>query len=353
MKQFADQASHADEPAAFPLFLSRDEQVTAIKPPPLTAETMLLRFYKLTGVTPAVFTKAVLGCVAALPPVIALVTTSSSPTIAPPSRHLAEMTRNDVAEALQVVELFEARAGFAGRLTMLRQDPAVQLDKSQSTTSASATVAADPVPPDPVALVIVRNLPQTVSFSSGQSAGPGAWAIAAADLGLSGAAFGDGLDAPVAIDVEMISQAGVLLAELCMELRQDGMPPSPLSLLGAEIAAPVAQAAPDDEALPKKPTRHARTHPRTTIAHADTGAKKHVRRTREIVKAPADDDATEQTAESVANADAGAQNKPGMVKKFFTWLKGNKNDPEAQAEAEAEAVAGRHDDRKAGLLRQH
>jgi hypothetical protein len=350
-----------------PRFLSRaDTGEETVAPTPLTLEILLQRLHALSGVAPAIITKLAIGVIASFPPLIAICNSGSSPAAPPQTYQSAEIVRNEVAEALQIVELFEARAGFASKLIALRQETTVASESAEAPLKTGSVPPGEPA--DPMALIIVRHLPEAVTFAAGSAAGPGAWAIPAADLEATGAAFGDGLDQPAAIDVEIFSQAGLPLLSLCMELRKEGAAQSTLALLDAAvpvavIETPVADAAVED-ATPKKRARPAHVRNATKTARAKNGnsvnghvehtelqRSKRVRRTRDVAQDASDDDVNApQTAESfAANAGDEPPKKPGLLTNFFAWLKGGKSGSEIQEEASA----GRQDDRKAGLLRQH
>jgi hypothetical protein len=244
---------------------------------------------------------------------------------------------SEISDALEIVATLEARLGYAQNLA-----GATQPDISQNLAAAPSAHTQDTPGEraDPVALLILRNLPESVTFSSGSPVGKGAWAMAAGDPNQLTMTLGDGFDKPVNADVEMISHAGLPLGTIRLALRKDGAAPATAEI-PPETQAAMTEADDAEPARPGKRTRHVHTHNLDKIADAKTGHKKRVKRVAHPVKSQTTDKAAGKTTgkgnaqttdtpdetddkdppDTIAKTDT-PEKKPGPLTKLFSWLKG-------------------------------
>jgi hypothetical protein len=192
-------------------------------------------------------------------------------------------------------------------------------------------------------MLILRNLPENVTFTSGERTGKGEWVMAAGDpnqLDQLETKLGEGFDQPVAADVELVSQAGLTLGLLHLELRRSAgaeaeaqatpAPQEPVTLAGMEKAEPkeeardVVKAA---EAKPRKRVRRAIAGAKQKVARAD-GV--YIKRIKRIDRWKTETVDTTNLAGSQNSTDASPvkpedETADGPISKFFTWIAGGGN----------------------------
>lgn len=193
--------------------------------------------------------------------------------------------------------------------------------------------------PEPASLLLVRNIPQGVTFQDGIAAGIGVWAIGAQTPEELVAAVKDAPSEPVAAEVEQINGAGVTLSTRTLTL-QPKAPSVPLAAV--EPSQQETVTAEEVAARAKPQLRKQVAHVRKKVAVVEEAAeeppprpkvKKRKRRGDDAYR-PARSPPPEQApADDVAEAQ---DDKPGPIAKFFTWLKGGNAKP---GEDEAEKPA--------------
>jgi hypothetical protein len=248
----------------------------------------------------------------------------------------------DLSTALNLVAGLEARLDFAANFSGHVQNRSTLVQFAESAPGVAAGLGASGAADsqhhdraDPVGLLILRNLPETVSFPNGAQAGIGAWAIPAGDPGQLVMTLIDGSGEPVVAQVEMISRAGLSLGTLRLQLRKQGE-----AAVAQEAAEPLTTAAlpneqADEAAEPAKPERAQAKKPRK--AHSQGGQRKRshhnevAAKVKESAPAVRQDEKPQKQDEAVANGETADKDKPqGAIGKFFSWLKGDgKKDPKA------------------------
>ena len=334
MSGVAHQAFDGDETNALPRFLSRDDGLlcrvsgtsgTTLQPPPLPRAPWPVRVRRLATLA--------LALVVVVPAAMALVAEGGRPKINPSQPESGAEARDQVTDALQIVAQLEARLGYAGNLAGTYQEAAASGQPGPNRRDQRAEATVSPTPsseaPDPVGLLILRNLPESVTFSAGGPVGKGAWAMPAGDPNQLVMTLGDGFDKPVTADVEMISQAGLTLGSLRLELRKDGEAAAVAKTVAAPLETGSIASTGDDEDKPAKRTRRVRTRNHDTVAHAEGTHKKRVKRVAipAKVKVPEAADGDDDKDNSNAAKVEVEQKKPGPLTKFFSWLKGEPKPP--------------------------
>ena len=353
------QGFYVDDERTFPRFLNRDEarddalgRATS-QPPPLPRQMLLKaeierlwqRCHDVSGFK--------LRSVAGLGVALAVVVPAAASLIADqgwrqadaPHIKSAVEAHDEIAQALQIVEVFEARLGYAGHLASIQQEqPAAAAPETRDglqLADATSPPTQSAVVPDSVGLLILRGLPTGVTFTTGAPAGDGAWAMPPGDPDHPVTVLGGGLDTPVTTDVDMISHDGLLLGSFQLELHK------PVEVAAAPVAAddgPSQATAPaiettDAAAKPVKRRRQANAGAQSKIAQADAAHKKRVRRARDPLKAKAPPaPQPEENAGAVAATGStpdGEEQKPGLISKFVAWLKSGQNTATAKSGEDA------------------
>ena len=325
MTGIAHQANYGDETNEMPRFLSHGETDSSRpRPPPLPRARWPVRVRRLATLAAAF--------VIVVPAAVALVADGGGRPSLPPQAEAGAGARDQVSEALRIVDALEARLGYARHLPVYQD--AAAAGPSGASGGHSRPEASPPETPafaaaDTVALLILRNLPDSVTFSAGSPVGKGAWAMPAGDPNQLVMTLGEGFDTPVTTDVEMISQAGLTIGSLRLTLRKDG---------AADVAAK-ATAAPnpdvtgsigesdDGEDKPVKRTRHARVRHHDTTAHAEPELprKRRVKRVATSAKVKVPEAAEDTDSAEVVALPENAGPKPGLISKLFGWLKPGTN----------------------------
>ncbi len=319
----AHQSAELDELTDFPRFLCRDDaEPMTNMPPPLPHAPWHVRVqWMMRRVAPRRMAALAAALVVLVPAAAALVLDAAPAQINVIQVKSIDQAPAQVPDTLQTAAELEARLEFG--LALANLDVPAQ----------AALPPADPsVPPDAPGLLILRNLPENVTFTTGAPSGKGEWVMAAGDPNQLDKTLGEGSDQPVAADVELISHAGLTLGNLHLELRRNVAavaeaqatpePQEPVALAEAEKAEPKVEAN-EAEAQPRKHVRRASARSKSKIARADGGyikrLKKPDRWKTETVEAA-------DSAGNQKNTDAGAvktedETAKGPVAKFFSWLK--------------------------------
>lgn len=185
-------------------------------------------------------------------------------------------------------------------------------------------------------LLLVRGLPENVTFNDGVPAGIGVWAIGGQDARELVAALKDGSPRAVVADVEVISGSGITLSQQTVELPAakeadvadvPASPPSDAETVKAQDVAATAKP-------PVRAKKHVRRAARAAVAAAeddDDDQKPKVKsktRKRKTVdayrmpKAAASLPDSETRADKAQAAQVAEQENQGPLGKFFNWLSG-------------------------------
>lgn len=242
---------------------------------------------------------------------------------------------NDLTAAIETVTALETRMefsqpSFAAYVEELRTTPEIAYAAGNS-DAESAVMSAAGEAPGSVALLVLRNLPLHATFSEGASAGPGAWAMAAGDPNVLLETMQEGFEEPVVADVEMISSAGRALGFLRLPLQKKIVAATDSKDARSVLALKTPEAAQPLE----RQRRHARINERRRIARAPE--EKPLRR----AKTSPDDAAAGDAAKAAASANAGDEkDKPGLMAKFFAWLKGATEDTTSKDDGIRRSLGG-------------
>lgn len=352
---YAASAAHEPEADEWPKFLARDRRALAgaLTPPLLPGEAPQARFArrirrwpsaKAVLLSAAMFVTASLVSVFAYGSLInlkermggslALSSPSGSRQLqagAASAPDTAAVMFDDVSAALRVVAGIEARLAYAGDLARHLQH--VQAEQSPADAASAlagevATVNFDEQSGEAVGMLVLRNLPAGVAFSGGAQAGEGAWAISAGDPEQIVMSMGEGLDRDVYADVEMYSHAGVSLGSVRMLLHKKPVHsaggPVAQSQMAAQSTASLKSSDNDgdnDKAGANDDRPASRTakvvKPKTKRTHAQA----HKKQERAIAEAKVRARPRAAPQQDEQTADAGDK-KPGLLAKFFSWLKG-------------------------------
>ena len=319
----AQQTGSIDEPEEFPRFLCRDDaEQTANMPPPLPQVAWYVRVqWMIRRTAPRRLAALTASLVILVPAAAALVLDKGPAQINVIHVKSIDQAPAQIPDTIQTTAELEARLEFG--LALANLDVPAQ----------AALPPADPsVPPDAPGLLILRNLPENVTFTTGEPAGKGQWVMAAGDPNQLELTLGEGFEQPVPADVELISHAGLTLGNLHLELRRTVAavaeaqatpePQEPVALAEAEKAEPKVEAN-EAEAQPRKHVRRASARSKSKISRAEGGyikrLKKPDRWKTETVEA-ADSAENQKNTEtgSVKTEDPTGQ---GPIAKFFSWLK--------------------------------
>jgi hypothetical protein len=277
--------------------------------------------------------------------------------------------RSRLSQALAMVAELEARLAFGvsfgdhlDSADAIRAVPesaasalaAAMASGSEGVASSDGLQATAGDEEESVALMVLHNLPANAALREGAAAGDGAWAIPVTGMDALTGALREGFDNPVAVDIEMVSQAGVTLRTIHVTLQKD-------------VAAAVAEAAPGEAMLStgsimsdmpdasaqsqeiqtEKPAKRRHQARRRAISTSDVASdEKRPRRGARNADAwsasTPRDNARAQVARTRAMA-VGAQNaeeeaKPGLVAKFVGWFSGSSSNAAEPAESASTAA---------------
>ena len=176
MSSVAHEAQHRDGEFDWPLFLTRYDTDGALnQPPPLPHGPVMAQAIRIWSETSKLRLCAVLFVFAG--GAAALAATAGWPKEAGLSPPRIEIVRTKAAEVVPAIAQIESRLSFSGRLPSHLQDTASASELATAMTNDPVddavieTVAADVA--DPVALLILRNLPENATFATGAPAGKG------------------------------------------------------------------------------------------------------------------------------------------------------------------------------------
>lgn len=221
------------------------------------------------------------------------------------------------------------------------EQPDILRDQPPSQLSMSSGDSAEPA-----ALLIVHNLPETVTFADGVPAGIGVWAIGGQDAKELPGALKDGPAAAVDASVELISGAGVKLgdqsvvlpaaADMVLDTVAPAVPSAQETIVAQEVKPP-------DKPIKRKRRVHVRkTTPDVAEAQKEEEkskprAKRRKRMAEDAYRNPKPSPRKAIGEDAAAPQEApedGDDKPPGPVAKFFTWLKGDsKSDQKPDEEA--------------------
>ncbi len=343
-----------DELNEFPRFLGREEaEHSANMPPPLPRVAWYVRVHWMMRRVAPRRMAALAAALVVLVPAAAALVLDTGPATGPaqiPKISVIQVKSIDqspvpvevqVPDSLQTAAQLEARLGYGINLAI--SNSGIQPGQSFEDQHAEAIKPpADPADPqDTPALLILRNLPENVSFTTGVPGGKGAWVMAAGDPNQLEMALGEGFDQPVSADVETISHAGLTLGLLHLELRRNvaavaeaqaaPAPQETMSIAESEKSetehSDLKQAEPQGEVkeaqmTPRKRVRRATAHSKSKVARADGGDIKRSKQASQwktkTLEAGDDDKKSENQPESiVATEDDTAK---GPIAKFFSWI---------------------------------
>ncbi|MGE0052878.1 MAG: hypothetical protein AB7S74_01600 [Hyphomicrobium sp.] len=387
----------ADREIALPLFLSRASARVplGLLPPPLpkmqrtVAETIIGLLWVRRGPVSLSLCAAVV--------VLAIVAVASSHQLSGEKPRIAAATlisppklvHTTLTQAFDLVAVVESRLTYATRLgDHLNAADAVKLSPQEAADAIAFAMAGggekatsedggalqsepDQTESEQVALFVVRGVPANATFLEGASMGDGVWAVPARDVADLSAKLGDGFDAEIWSEVEMVSQAGVTVRTARITLHKDaGVPLAATSGEGTNfttgslasdqaVAAPVtketvaeaedetvSQVAAEASAKTSKRRRHARL--RRTSKNAVASQEQNTRNAARVADAWSPGTTRGTTRSQLSRARAmgvGApkqedDDKPGIISKFVTWLKGSSTtDDTASSETASATVA--------------
>ena len=206
---------------------------------------------------------------------------------------------------------------------------------------------------EPVALMVLHNLPANAALREGAAAGDGAWAIPVTGMDALTGALGEGFDSPVVVDVEMVSQAGVTLRTMHVTLQKDAVAavaeaPGEAMLSTGSITSDMPDASAQSQEIQKeKPAKRRHQARRRAISTSDVASdEKRPRRGARNADAwsasTQRDNARAQVARTRAMA-VGAQNaeeeaNPGLIAKFVGWFSGSSSNAAEPAESASPAA---------------
>ncbi len=333
MSSVAHEAQHRDGEFDWPLFLTRYDTDGALnQPPPLPHGPVMAQAIRIWSETSKLRLCAVLFVFAG--GAAALAATAGWPKEAGLSPPRIEIVRTKAAEVVPAIAQIESRLSFSGRLPSHLQDTASASELATAMTNDPVddavieTVAADVA--DPVALLILRNLPENATFATGAPAGKGEWVMAAGDGDIDQLAtiLGVEFEQPVMADVEMMSRSGLSLGTLRLQLQKDTEEKMAEAVSTPQVAA-FATEVEKPEVKPAKPdvrSKDVQVRKAQKVARAEARAKRRAKRIMDAWKVkkpePTSDEETD-TGTAAAQADDEAEEKKGPISKLFTWLKGD------------------------------
>lgn len=302
----------------FPRFLNRDDGGSAaveteIAPPALKQtwtqlppEVHAWVVSALPFVTPATVVLCMAGITAAA--IFGMQTAPQQTPVLKKEPKVVTAYNREVANAFDLVSAFEARVGYAPNLAEHLQEP-----EPDELTTAALPEVSEWAMSSSVGLLVLRNLPEKVTFLSGAPAGKGAWAIPSGDPDQLVMTLGEGFDKPVLADVDMVSRAGLPLGTLRLQLLKPGL---------EQIAAAPDVAAPEEAEKPKtvkkkKRRRRVRVRKAQTLTAAAGQPPSYVSSKPNAANRKPGANPPVQAANAPA-----AEEEPGPLTSFFSWLAG-------------------------------
>lgn len=336
MSYVAHETQHRDGDFDWPLFLSRDDtDGGSNQPPPLPHGPVIARAIRIWSETPKLRLCAVATVFAGGAAAVAATAGWTREDGLMPTR--IEIVRTKTANVLPSIDQAEQRLNFSGRLPVQLQNTAAGPEAATERNKDPADDAVDDAvietatadAADPVALLILRNLPENTGFATGAPAGKGEWVMAAGDGDIDQLAqiLGVEFEQPVMADVEMVSRSGLSLGTLQLQLQKDTE-----EKVSEVVSTPQASAFVTDEEKPEaKPAKPAAQRKLAQVskaqraARAEARAKRHAKRIMDAWKVKKLEPSNEEvpdTGTATAQADSAAEEK-GTITKLFTWLKGD------------------------------
>lgn len=329
-----------------PKFLIRDGgQGIGVVPPPLPREPVMQVMRR--ALAPLMASRRAVAGLAAAPIAAASIYIAAGyiAAIEPPRPVEAQRPRNDVAEAVRLVALVEQRLQYAAGLSR-----AEAVDATEAARAVAAEARAVVEEPDPVEWIVLRNLPAGATLTSGAPAGPGTWALAASNTGALAGRLGEGFETAVTADAELISQAGLPVAQLKLQL----VKPQAVAEGDAEMDkadAPQQIAAP--KPLKRKRFNRAHRSAGKVAAHEAAGSHRRVRQSHDAYQARAVVSQPYRAAQPAQGQQAGEEQPSGPISKFFAWIKGDgKSDSKKEEPVVADEPADDHIRRGLGIAPQ-
>ncbi len=369
MPDMSNETLLGDLEIALPLFLSRPDATlpAALRPPPLpiayrmrSAGFRVLRSGRGALGLSVIAGAAGLACLAlpAVPRVAQYV--DAKPALVEAPRPM----RSRLSQALAMVAELEARLAFgvsfgdhldsADAIRAVPENAASALAAAMASgregdASSDAPQGTAGDQEDPVALMVLRDLPANAILREGAGAGDGTWAVAAASMDALTGALGEGFDSPVAVDIEMVSQAGVTLRTMHVTLQKDAAaavaeaaPGEAMLSTGSITSDATDTSAQSQEVQDEKPAkrRHQvrrRAMPKSDVASDEKRLRRGARSAEGWNASTTRDNSRAQVARARAMA-VGAQNgdeeaKPGLIAKFVGWFKGSSSSAAEPAES--------------------
>lgn len=329
-----------------PKFLIRDGgQGIGVVPPPLPREPVTQVMRRVLA--PLLASRRAVAGLAAAPVAAASIYIAAGyiAAIEPPRPVEAHRPRNDVAEAVRLVALVEQRLQYAAGLSR-----AEAVNATDAARAAAAEARAVVEEPDPVEWIVLRNLPAGATLTSGAPAGPGTWALAASNTGALAGLLGEGFETTVTADAELISQAGLPVAQLKLQL----VKPQAVAEGEAEMDkadAPQQIAAP--KAVKRKRFNRAHRSASKVATHEARDTRRRVRQANDAYQARAAAAQPYRAAQTAAPQEAAGDEPSGPISKFFAWIKGDgKSDNKKEEPVVAEEPADDHIRRGLGVAPQ-
>lgn len=355
---------------ALPLFLSRPgaNLPAALRPPPLPIAYRM----RSVGIGVLLSGRGALGlsAVAGAAVGLAYLAFPAGPGVAqyvdakPALVEAPRPMRSRLSQALALVAELEGRLAFGvsfgdhlDSADAIRPVPesaasalaAAMASGSERTASVDGLQATAGDLEESVALMVLHNLPANATLREGAVAGDGAWAVPATGMDALTGALGEGFDSPVAVDIEMVSQAGVTLRTMHITLQKDAAAtvaeaaPGEAMLSTGSITSDMPDASAQSQEVQKeKPAKRRHQASRRGISKSDVALdEKRPRRGVRSADAWSASTTRDNSRAQVARARAmavGAQNgdeedKPGLIAKFVGWFQGSSSSAAEPAES--------------------
>lgn len=306
MSDVSHEASTGESESEFPRFLNRDqpEQPSHLQPPPLPRPPLR------RGVSIVRFAGATTLCAIAIAsaPLLTAKRAPEATAVTPPAgRGLQRELHDDIADAVEIVAALESRLSFGANLPAQSSVPGADTVAGlnvEDTRSAES---------DPLAVMLMRALPEAVAFPAAAPIGVRVWGAAARNAETVLMSIGGGAE-PVISDSEILARSDFASGADVLPQSADG---------GASEREPVkAAAASADGDTAAKPVKRQRVHVRkvATVAHDVPRSKRRVRHGDDAYKARNNDPSPVQKDASTAELEP--EKPAGPISKFFAWLKG-------------------------------
>jgi len=220
---------------------------------------------------------------------------------------------------------------------------------SEGTASVDGLQATAGDPEESVALMVLHNLPANATLREGAGAGDGAWAVPATGMDALTGALGEGFESPVAVDIEMVSQAGVTLRTVHITLQKDAAatvaeaaPGEAMLSTGSITSDGPDTSAQSQEVQKEKPAKRRQQARKRAMSKSDVASdERSPRRGTRNAEGWSASTTRDNSRAHVSRARAmavGAQNgeeedKPGLIAKFVGWFQGSSSSAAEPAES--------------------